>query len=117
MALVECVDCGREVSDQAPACPGCGRPNDLDIGNCPRCGEADTVTGTGLHGWLEITTTIVWTFTSLIIGLALYFSLSPRPWCPRCGNRPTGAVSDGSLTILLLAGLLWAWYLWGVYLA
>lgn len=26
MALVRCADCGRDVSDQAPACPGCGRP-------------------------------------------------------------------------------------------
>ncbi len=26
MALVKCIDCGREVSDLAPACLGCGRP-------------------------------------------------------------------------------------------
>ncbi len=26
MALVKCPDCGKEVSDQAPACPNCGRP-------------------------------------------------------------------------------------------
>lgn len=26
MALVQCPDCGRQVSDTAPACPGCGRP-------------------------------------------------------------------------------------------
>jgi hypothetical protein len=26
MALVTCPDCGREVSDLAPACPNCGRP-------------------------------------------------------------------------------------------
>jgi hypothetical protein len=26
MALTKCLDCGRDVSDQAPACPGCGRP-------------------------------------------------------------------------------------------
>lgn len=26
MALIECPDCGRQVSDVAPACPGCGRP-------------------------------------------------------------------------------------------
>ena len=26
MALTRCPDCGREVSDVAPACPGCGRP-------------------------------------------------------------------------------------------
>lgn len=32
MALIKCVDCGRDVSDAAPACPGCGRP----IGAAPR---------------------------------------------------------------------------------
>lgn len=26
MALVKCPDCGRDISDQAPACPHCGRP-------------------------------------------------------------------------------------------
>lgn len=26
MALTKCPDCGRDVSDAAPACPGCGRP-------------------------------------------------------------------------------------------
>ena len=26
MALIRCPECGREVSDQAPACVGCGRP-------------------------------------------------------------------------------------------
>ena len=26
MALVKCPDCGREVSEKAPACPHCGRP-------------------------------------------------------------------------------------------
>lgn len=26
MALVTCPDCGREVSEQAQACPGCGSP-------------------------------------------------------------------------------------------
>ena len=26
MALLDCTDCGRKVSDQAEACPGCARP-------------------------------------------------------------------------------------------
>lgn len=26
MALTNCADCGREVSDRAAACPGCGAP-------------------------------------------------------------------------------------------
>ncbi len=27
MPLVNCLDCGQEVSDSAPACPRCGRPS------------------------------------------------------------------------------------------
>lgn len=26
MPLIQCPDCGREVSDAAPTCPNCGRP-------------------------------------------------------------------------------------------
>lgn len=26
--LINCPDCNRQISDQAPACPGCGRPKD-----------------------------------------------------------------------------------------
>ena len=26
MALIKCSECGREISDKAPACPGCGNP-------------------------------------------------------------------------------------------
>jgi uncharacterized membrane protein YvbJ len=26
VALIPCPDCGKEVSDSAPSCPGCGRP-------------------------------------------------------------------------------------------
>lgn len=29
MALVRCTECGREISDQAPACPGCGAPPEV----------------------------------------------------------------------------------------
>ena len=27
MALIKCPDCGRDISDKAPACPHCGRPS------------------------------------------------------------------------------------------
>lgn len=26
MPLIECPDCGKQISDAAPACPSCGRP-------------------------------------------------------------------------------------------
>lgn len=30
MALIDCPDCTRSVSDQAPSCPNCGRPISTD---------------------------------------------------------------------------------------
>ena len=32
MALVRCKECGREISDQAPTCPGCGAPMAVALG-------------------------------------------------------------------------------------
>ena len=29
MALIKCPECGREISDQAKACPNCGIPNKI----------------------------------------------------------------------------------------
>lgn len=28
MALINCVECGKEISDQARACPNCGNPSE-----------------------------------------------------------------------------------------
>lgn len=46
MALVECPDCGRQISDAAPACPQCGRPaeeralpNPQGARVCTECGS------------------------------------------------------------------------------
>ena len=35
MALIQCTDCGKDHSDQAPACPTCGRPNRQALGAEP----------------------------------------------------------------------------------
>lgn len=35
MALVACGECGKEVSDKAPACPGCGAPPAVQAGAPP----------------------------------------------------------------------------------
>ncbi len=35
MPLIQCPDCGRDVSDSAPSCPGCGKP----IANSSRSGS------------------------------------------------------------------------------
>lgn len=41
MALIKCPECGKQVSDRAPTCPGCGSPIDTAI-RCPKCGSANT---------------------------------------------------------------------------
>ncbi len=40
MALIKCPECGKEISDQAKACPNCGCPiNETDAKYCQYCGE------------------------------------------------------------------------------
>ncbi|MCB0078942.1 MAG: hypothetical protein KDD73_16135 [Anaerolineales bacterium] len=116
MALNTCEDCGGPVSDQAKACPACGRPTPVGRreGSCELCGEGEPKTGTGIHGFLEISTTLVWAVGGIIIGLALFFYLNSKPWCPQCKRRPPGTVSPLSLAALLVLGLLPA--MWAVAL-
>lgn len=37
MALINCTECGREISDAATVCPHCGAPVVKDV-FCPKCG-------------------------------------------------------------------------------
>lgn len=52
MALIECSECGKQVSDKASACPSCGCPINENVGvmkyhvfsapnqvKCPKCGS------------------------------------------------------------------------------
>ncbi|WP_148411838.1 TM2 domain-containing protein [Murimonas intestini] len=52
MALIQCPECGKEISDKAPSCPNCGTPFnqkkyckfcggliDMDCIICPKCGK------------------------------------------------------------------------------
>ena len=38
MALIKCPECGREISDKAPTCPGCGFAP-ASVRKCEECGE------------------------------------------------------------------------------
>ncbi|MCC5794665.1 MAG: zinc ribbon domain-containing protein [Chromatiales bacterium] len=50
MALIDCEECGREVSDKARSCPGCGAPIAGEGSPAPRTEEADAWTRlTGSH--------------------------------------------------------------------
>lgn len=39
MAIIKCPECGRQISDKAPACPNCGVEIAGKITRCPQCGE------------------------------------------------------------------------------
>ena len=76
MALVKCADCGKEISDQAPACPHCGRPTagpprpapptpPPARNSAPGCGKAAVI--------------VILVFLGLLVVLAVALSLSaPR---------------------------------------
>ncbi len=56
MALIKCPECGKEISDQAPACIHCGYPLNqqqqtppTDQLVCPKCGSTNV--STNLRGW------------------------------------------------------------------
>ncbi len=39
MALINCPECGKEISDKAQVCPNCGVPLDNYVIVCPDCGQ------------------------------------------------------------------------------
>lgn len=52
MALIECPECGHEVSDQAAACPNCGYPT-AGLSPTPADGSQPSFTSAGLSGVIE----------------------------------------------------------------
>ena len=40
MAIIKCLECGKEVSDKARVCPYCGMPIDTNV-YCPKCGSSN----------------------------------------------------------------------------
>lgn len=41
MALIKCPGCGKDISENAQACPNCGEPIDTSV-KCPKCGSKNT---------------------------------------------------------------------------
>lgn len=99
MALMTCPDCSREVSDQAPACPGCGRPIappiiprqaqapppvvDITGAWCPHCKNRNS------HKTTDGKSCVFWIFVIVSMGLALIMiPFLPKTWhCNVCGNE------------------------------
>lgn len=86
MALIQCPECGREVSSQAPACPACGYP--LQAGNGPgHVPPTPPPAWQSPHVWSRVATVLgAWLVTPwiarLIVALAVcvvaYFMFTGR---------------------------------------
>lgn len=62
MALTTCPDCGKQISDAAPACPGCGRPHGRQATGAPARRE-----GTSFAGWGCLTIIVLGVFGVLTV--------------------------------------------------
>lgn len=87
MALVSCADCGREISDQASACPQCGRPlGDGPAGDLQRPRRRHRVKKVAV-GCLTL-----WVFGALVI------FISQRATDPSSSDEVSSPVdADGSM--------------------
>lgn len=95
MALVSCPDCQRQVSSEAPACPGCGRPINVqpttttttNVRHCPFCNSNSVAKGRGLQGAGEVFTAIILILVGIIPGVIYYIYKDSQPYCSGCGRR------------------------------
>ena len=112
MALIDCPDCGHEVSSDAPQCPNCGRPIALEGADLVRHLQAQQADGPPMsspelfeedHRERQR----VWSWVTLVAGIGLVVG-SLLPWAtisaPFIGTvNITATDGDGMLT--LIAGL------------
>ena len=90
MALIKCSECGREISDKAPACPGCGNPLQTQNNQKPVVIEQTSKSWKGLQ---------------LISGILIIFSLFVV--LGNVGNQdPTNVKITGMGTLLLFLGII-----------
>lgn len=72
MALVNCSDCGREVSDRAPACPGCGAPVAVEAPGGPeRVRTSEDSALTRSRGCADL---IIWPAVFLVILVLMWLA-------------------------------------------
>ncbi len=91
MALIACPECGREVSDKAPTCPGCGAP----IAGAVTAGPAPvtTIQATGQD------------LKSHLVGAVLVFFIGLLYMLFNISSNPVLAYGAGAAS---LAALFWA---------
>lgn len=83
MSLIQCDDCGHQMSASAAACPKCGAPQRRQ---CPNCGARTVEAVDGLKGGENVFGLILLAFL-IIPGLAYYFDRTRLPYCTSCRRR------------------------------
>src|SRR4051794_36715687 len=95
MALMQCEDCGRQVSTEAMVCPHCGRPQSAGSrsgaaglgGRCPYCGAQTVGRVRGLQGPVEVFVAVLGLVLFVVPGIVYYIWQEGRPYCTNCGRR------------------------------
>lgn len=106
MALVQCTECSREISDKAASCPHCGAPRTAptpSLPACPKCRlpmvateRATSVSGGGIFGAFLFLIGLGVLFANALVGVGIMilavligaFGRSKHVVlvCPRCGS-------------------------------
>lgn len=76
MALINCPECGKQVSSTAKACPNCGAPIDKRK-YCPKCGSSDV---TVISGASKAASIVMW-------GVLAANKVRSTYKCNRCGHK------------------------------
>lgn len=91
MALINCPECGKEISDKALACPNCGNPinqqtQQEEYLGCPRCGSRELhAEHKGFSGGKALAGALVTGGIGLLAGTI--GSRDTQITCLKCGNK------------------------------
>ena len=88
--LLDCPECGNQVSEYANACPQCGYPlrePERTEPRCPYCGKAALERAHGLYGAKEIIIGLILTALLILPGVLYYFDTTRALRCAACGKR------------------------------
>ncbi|MDY7096188.1 MAG: zinc ribbon domain-containing protein [Acidobacteriota bacterium] len=82
MALIDCPDCGRKVSDRARSCPNCGRPTSAETASAPAVGQTQRAP--------RKTSCVTWGCLGLIILVIVVAIASSRSEVGSRSDSPAG---------------------------
>lgn len=91
MALINCIECGKEVSDKATSCPNCGNPINSPISDqeflcCPKCNSKELHSEQkGFSGGKALAGALLTGGIGILAGTI--GSKDVQLTCLKCGNR------------------------------